>query len=81
MKRLRLGSEALVHYLLVVLQGPAYREANAGALRMGCPRIPLGGRRGADADSSGCSTPEAHAYWRNVPAAVWNYRLGGYRVY
>ena len=20
------------------------------------------------------------AYWRNVPAAVWNYRLGGYQV-
>ena len=22
----------------------------------------------------------AKAYWRNVPAAVWNYRLGGYQV-
>ena len=21
-----------------------------------------------------------HAHWRNVPAAVWNYRLGGYQV-
>ena len=21
-----------------------------------------------------------NAYWRNVPAAVWTYRLGGYRV-
>ena len=21
-----------------------------------------------------------HAYWRNVPAAVWNYKLGGYQV-
>ena len=21
-----------------------------------------------------------HAYWRNVPAAVWSYRLGGYQV-
>ena len=20
------------------------------------------------------------AYWRNVPAAVWNYKLGGYQV-
>ena len=20
------------------------------------------------------------AYWRNVPTAVWNYRLGGYQV-
>ena len=22
----------------------------------------------------------AHAFWRNIPAAVWNYRLGGYQV-
>ena len=22
----------------------------------------------------------SHAYWRNVPAAVWNYKLGGYQV-
>ena len=22
----------------------------------------------------------ANAFWRNVPAAVWNYRLGGYQV-
>ena len=22
----------------------------------------------------------AHAFWRNVPAAVWNYKLGGYQV-
>ena len=21
-----------------------------------------------------------HALWRNVPAAIWDYRLGGYRV-
>ena len=21
-----------------------------------------------------------HAYWRNVPAAVWKYKLGGYQV-
>ena len=22
----------------------------------------------------------SHAYWRNIPAAVWNYKLGGYQV-
>ena len=22
----------------------------------------------------------SHVYWRNIPAAVWNYRLGGYQV-
>ena len=21
-----------------------------------------------------------HAYWRNIPANVWNYKLGGYQV-
>ena len=21
-----------------------------------------------------------HAYWRNIPAAVWDYKLGGYQV-
>ena len=33
--------EDLFHHVLAVLHDPAYREANAGALRMGWPRIPL----------------------------------------
>ena len=33
--------EDLFHYVLAVLHDPAYREANAGALRMEWPRIPL----------------------------------------
>ena len=32
----------------------------------------------------GDTTVDVHlndrAYWRNVPAAVWNYKLGGYQV-
>ena len=32
----------------------------------------------------GAATFDIHlndrAYWRNVPAAVWNYKLGGYQV-
>ncbi len=35
--------EDLFHHVLAVLHDPAYREANAGALRMGWPRIPLPG--------------------------------------
>ena len=31
----------LFHHALAVLHNPAYREANAGGLRMGWPRIPL----------------------------------------
>ena len=35
--------EDLFNHVLAVLHDPAYREANAGALRMGWPRIPLPG--------------------------------------
>ena len=35
-------------------------------------------------DTMGDTTYDIHlndnAYWRNVPANVWNYRLGGYQV-
>ena len=41
--RLGLGVEELFHHALAVLHDPAYREANAGALRMEWPRIPLPG--------------------------------------
>ena len=35
--------EELFHHVLAVLHDPAYREANAGALRMEWPRIPVPG--------------------------------------
>ena len=41
LNRLGLGVDDLFHYALAVLHDPAYREANAGALRMEWPRIPL----------------------------------------
>ncbi len=40
---LGLGVEDLFHHALAVLHDPSYREANAGALRMEWPRIPLPG--------------------------------------
>ena len=40
---LGLSAENLFHHVLAVLHDPAYREANAGALRMEWPRIPLPG--------------------------------------
>ena len=40
---LGMGVEDLFHHALAVLHDPAYREANAGALRMEWPRIPLPG--------------------------------------
>ena len=41
----RIGAEVedLFHHVLAVLHDPAYRESNAGALRMEWPRIPLPG--------------------------------------
>ena len=171
---LGLGVEDLFHHVLAVLHDPAYRVANAGALRMEWPRIPLpawpdGDRDGAaeelaasaargrelarllDPDTPvpgvtaaplrpdlaaiavpatadggnmtaadfaltagwghfgaggavmpgqgrlveraapsgadpglGATTFDIYlngrAYWRNVPAAVWHYKLGGYQV-
>ena len=181
LQRLGMGVEDLFHHVLATLHDPVYREANAGALRMEWPRIPLlgwpDGEAGGAAESLAASaargrelvclldseapvpgvtqgalrpeiaalavpattgghnmtgddfaltmgwghfgqgsvvmpgrghvvdrpyTPEEraalgdtvvnfngstfdiylndHAYWRNVPASVWNYKLGGYQV-
>ena len=48
-EQLGLGVEDLFHHVLAVLHDPAYREANAGALRMEWPRIPLPGWPDGDA--------------------------------
>ena len=51
--RLGLGAEDLFHHVLATLHDPGYREANAGALRMEWPRIPLPGwPDGGDADAA-----------------------------
>ena len=49
---LGLGVEDLFHHVITVLHDPAYREANAGALRMEWPRIPLPGWPDGDADGA-----------------------------
>ena len=43
LKHINANVEDLFHHVLAVLHDPAYREANAGALRMEWPRIPLHG--------------------------------------
>ena len=51
--RLGLGVEDLFHHVLATLHDPAYRTANAGALRMEWPRVPLPGwPDGGDADAA-----------------------------
>ena len=51
--RLGAGVEDLFHHTLAVLHDPAYRKANAGALRMEWPRIPLPGW--PDGDTGGAA--------------------------
>ena len=41
LERVNLAVEDLFHHVLAVLHDPAYRQTNAGALRMEWPRIPL----------------------------------------
>ena len=58
LERLGLEVEDLFHHVLAVLHDPAYRKANAGALRMEWPRNPLpgwpdGGIPGAAGELSG----------------------------
>ncbi len=43
LQRLGLGVQDLFHHVLATLHDPAWREANAGVLRMAWPRIPLPG--------------------------------------
>ena len=51
--RLGLGVEDLFHHVLATLHDPVYREANAEALRMEWPRIPLPGwPNGGDRESA-----------------------------
>ena len=181
LRHLGASVEDLFHHVLATLHDPAYREANAGALRMEWPRIPLPGWPDGKADGAaetlaasaergrelarlldpdtpvpditqGALRPETaaiavptttdghnmtgddfaltagwghygagdavmpgqgcifkrkytederaalgdsiptlgkktqdvylndHAYWRNVPVAIWDYKLGGYQV-
>ncbi len=49
LKHINASVEDLFHHVLAVLHDPAYRETNAGALRMDWPRIPLPGWPDGDA--------------------------------
>ena len=50
--RLDMGVEDLFHHVLATLHDPAYRQANAGALRMEWPRIPLPGWPDGEVDGA-----------------------------
>ena len=67
---LGLGVEDLFHYVIAVLHDPAYREANAGALRMEWPRIPLPGWPDGDADGASDELSESAARGRELAALL-----------
>ena len=68
--RLGLGVEDLFHHVLAVLHDPSYREANAGALRMEWPRIPLPGWPDGDAPGAAEELTASVARGRELAALL-----------
>ena len=62
--------EDLFHHVLAVLHDPAYREANAGALRMEWPRIPLPGWPDGTQDGAAEELAESAARGRQLAALL-----------
>ena len=68
--RLGLGVEDLFHHVLATLHDSAYREANADALRMGWPRIPLPGWPDGDAEGATQILSRSAAHGRRLAALL-----------
>ena len=68
--RLGAGVEDLFHHVLATLHDPAYREANAGALRMEWPRIPLPGWPEGKEDGAAEALAESAARGRKLAALL-----------
>ena len=62
--------EDLFHHVLAVLHDPAYREANAGALRMDWPRIPLPGWPKGEAEGAADELVRSAARGRRLAALL-----------
>ncbi len=67
---LGLGVEDLFHHVIAVLHDPAYRKANAGALRMEWPRIPLPGWPDGHADGAADELAKSAARGRELAALL-----------
>ena len=70
LERFGASQEDLFHYVLAVLHDPAYRIANAGALRMGWPRIPLPGWPDGEAEDVLEAFASSVAQGRNLAALL-----------
>ena len=68
--RLGLGVEDLFHHVVATLHDPAYRTANAGALRMEWPRIPLPGWPDGNADGAAEALAASSARGRELAALL-----------
>ena len=70
LERLGMGVEDLFHHALAVLHDPAYRDANAGALRMEWPRIPLPGWPGGDTNGAAAELAASAARGHELAALL-----------
>ena len=70
LEHLGAGVEDLFHHVLAVLHNPAYRKANAGALRMEWPRIPLPGWPDGKANGAAEALAESAARGRELAALL-----------
>ena len=68
--RLGIGVEDLFHHVLATLHDSAYREANAGALRMEWPRIPLPGWPDGEAEGAAQALARSAAHGRRMAALL-----------
>ena len=70
LKNMGADVEDLFHHVLATLHDPAYREANAGALRMEWPRIPLPGWPDGNQDGAADEIAESAARGRQLAALL-----------
>ena len=70
LERIGADVEDLFHHVLAVLHDPAYREANAGALRMEWPRIPVPGWPDGDEAGAAEELAESAARGRELAALL-----------
>ena len=68
--RLNACVEELFHHVLAVLHNPSYRKANAGALHLEWPRIPMPGWHGCEVEGAAESLARSAATGRKLAALL-----------
>ncbi len=70
LERVGASVEDLFHHVLATLHDPAYREGNAGALRVEWPRIPLPGWPYGDTEGAAIELAQSAAHGRKLAALL-----------